>query len=447
MKKSILAILLLIFSFSSSFGQTWSAVGGGINKDVFALCVYNGNLFAAGIFDSAGGKPANSIAEWNGTAWSTLGTGINGSVYALCVYNGNLCAGGLFDTAGGVAVNNIAVWNGTNWSALGKGTDSTVNAIKEYNGDLYAGGDFDSAGGILVNYIAVWNGSNWGSLGTGTNSDVNTLLVEYNGTLCVGGGFTIAGGSSANYISTWNGTSWNSIGGGITAPTYAVCEYNDSLYAGEDHPYCLCNYNTANYLQEWNGTSWFSSGFSGSYGGDASFKGFNSFAVYDSTLYVGGALTPHGGPSWFGIPILVLSSWSGTSWVSEIGNLNSGDVAFSLCVYNGNLYAGGLLYIGSVRTNIVELTLPTGINDIKPNNSINSYPNPSNGKFTIQSSVVNVQSIVEIYNVLGEKIYSQYSLPNTQYQIDLSKEPSGIYFYRVTTEKGELIGNGKLIIQ
>src|SRR5204863_176191 len=49
---------------------------------------------------TAGGTPANYIAKWNGTSWSALGSGMNSSVYALSLSGTNVYAGGLFTTAG-----------------------------------------------------------------------------------------------------------------------------------------------------------------------------------------------------------------------------------------------------------------------------------------------------------------------------------------------------------
>jgi OOP family OmpA-OmpF porin len=76
------------------------------------------------------------------------------------------------------------------------------------------------------------------------------------------------------------------------------------------------------------------------------------------------------------------------------------------------------------------------------------WPNPSDGKFTIESTVGSGKSSVEIYNMLGEKVYSE-TLRQAQGDniINLQSQPDGLYLYRVISEKGELIGSGKLIIQ
>src|SRR5579863_8442604 len=105
--------------------QTWSTLGSGTDGVLYALTIYNGNLYAGGNFTMAGGNSASNIAEWNGTNWSALGAGVNSYVQALAVYNGNLVAGGNFTTAGRDSAYYIAMWDGTNWSTLGGGMNGT----------------------------------------------------------------------------------------------------------------------------------------------------------------------------------------------------------------------------------------------------------------------------------------------------------------------------------
>ncbi len=101
----------------------------------------------------------------------------------------------------------------------------------------------------------------------------------------------------------------------------------------------------------------------------------------------------------------------------------------------------------------------TGIEPLKENNiGLEVFPNPSAGRLTIAfSGTQNVLSgRVEIYNVLGEKVLKQI-LRSTQPArtgtggddkvIDLTNQPNGIYLYRVISDTGNLIGEGKVIIQ
>jgi len=100
-------------------------------------------------------------------------------------------------------------------------------------------------------------------------------------------------------------------------------------------------------------------------------------------------------------------------------------------------------------TNNIYVSLCTGIAEIGLNNSIVLYPNPNNGKFnlTISNSQLGITNQVEVYNMLGEKVYTkQVTIDNSQFTIDLSNNSSGIYLYRVLTETGDFVAGGKFII-
>jgi len=94
---------------------------------------------------------------------------------------------------------------------------------------------------------------------------------------------------------------------------------------------------------------------------------------------------------------------------------------------------------------------PLGINTILENNgSISLYPNPNNGKFELQivnAKLLMVNGVMEVYNMLGKKVYSQLTINNSQLTIDLFSQPNGVYLYRVVDADNSLIGQGKLIIQ
>ena len=84
----------------------------------------------------------------------------------------------------------------------------------------------------------------------------------------------------------------------------------------------------------------------------------------------------------------------------------------------------------------------TGINNYDSQNQISISPNPSTGIFIIQSS--NKISNIEISNLIGEKIYSSVLYSNKS-EIDLTKQPQGIYFIKINSEKGT--DTKKIIIQ
>ena len=116
-------------------------------------------------------------------------------------------------------------------------------------------------------------------------------------------------------------------------------------------------------------------------------------------------------------------------------------------------YPGKFVLTGSSNNNLLIIRQDTSNNILTVNNSLKTpentslYPNPNNGSFTI--SLLNINNIcnIEIYNVLGEKIFSKSTIENSLLTINLYGQPQGIYFYRVLKETGELSGSGKLVIE
>jgi len=113
-----------------------------------------------------------------------------------------------------------------------------------------------------------------------------------------------------------------------------------------------------------------------------------------------------------------------------------------------NPYIKNQLWVNSFGNGIEMGIVPTpsGIDQLQVNSgSVIVYPNPSKGTFTI-SNIEQGTSNIEVYNMLGEKVYS--SVLNTGInQIVMSNEENGVYLCRVLTKDGSLVGTGKLIIQ
>ena len=160
-------------------GQQWRGLDDGLAEPtiVDALAIDGaGNLYAGGAFTriSHGNVPANQVARWDGQQWQTLGSGVAfvGSSYypatvsALAVDSqGVLYAGGLFNRAGGQPANYIARWDGSHWAPLGAGLDGPATQWFNWayalllldDGQLFVGGHFDTAGEISSRNIALWS--------------------------------------------------------------------------------------------------------------------------------------------------------------------------------------------------------------------------------------------------------------------------------------------------
>lgn len=288
-------------------GTTWHPFGSGMTDDfsqtyeyVCALTVYNGELFAGGLFYRAGGIKSRSLARWNGTTWNSFGNLYTSYerppyVYALLNYNGQLIVAGNFASP----ASNIACWNGTVWNGLSSGVyynqfnSAVVCSLAGYNGDLVAGGCFLTAGGVTVNHIARWDGTSWRALGSGIGDGYFPYvyaMTAYNGELIAGGYFATAGGVAVNNIARWNGSTWQSLGTGINGIVYALIVYNGELIAGGD--FTTAGGVSVSGVAKWNGTTWKALG-----DGIGGFPRPEAYAltVYNGELIVGGKFTTAGG--------------------------------------------------------------------------------------------------------------------------------------------------------
>src|SRR5581483_5439707 len=137
--------------------------------------------------------------------------------------------------------------------------------------------------------------------------------------------------------------------------------------------------------------------------------------------------------------------FSGDGFWSIQAQLNG---PFGLAAYKDNLYIADQ---GNSR--IRKITKPeiASVNEIdESQNAVSIYPNPSNGIFnlSIRKYQLGIENTIEIYNTLGERIYStKFSTLNSQLSIDISNRPSGLYLYRVLSKEGNVVGEGKLITE
>src|SRR3989475_753370 len=248
----------------------WSDVGGvgmASGYSVSAVAVYNDELYIGGSFPSVNGLAAcQNLCRWNATnGWRAVTgftTGITpGTVFALAVYNGQLYVGGAFLNAGGVAsglCDQICRWNGAAWSDVGGGQingTTTVKALAVYNGELYVGGSFTKVNNsTTMKYFAKFKDSTatWSAVGSSVSTTVYALAV-YKGALHVGGLFTNAANiTGADKIAKWDGTNWSLVGpaSSITNTVWALAPYKGSLYVGGAFSSAAGNTN-ANGIAEW----------------------------------------------------------------------------------------------------------------------------------------------------------------------------------------------------
>lgn len=474
MRKYNLSLGILFCCITYSYAQHWDSLAGGLGgipplDGVNALSIYNGDLYAGGslLYVDSG----LCIGRWNNHSWERVGNGLGyyyppcgactydaPAVYCLTEYKGNLFAGGFYDDTISGGAYSIAQWNEVSWDSVSSGLPGSsllsnqwtdvAYCLAVYQNELYMGGSFQyTNAGTQVNYITRWSGGQWGDVGSGMNGYVFALAV-YNGKLYAGGEFTIAGASPVKNIAMWDGTHWSDVSKGINGMVATLYVFNGKLYAGG--MFDSAGTHRANNITCWNDTIWSPVGTGIAYENTNQYifsSGVYALTNYGPDLCAGGVFDTAGNTSANNIAL-----WDGLTW-SNLGTGINGAVT-ALIEYNGGLIAGGYFDTagGLPANNIAEWISPLGVNNFSGvPGLVKVYPNPSNGQFTIalsHSELVSESQTIEVYNVLGAKVYSaMLNQVQHNYKMNLSNQPNGVYVYRVIDDSGNLVGQGKLVVQ
>jgi hypothetical protein len=229
--------------------------------------------------------------------------------------------------------------------------------------------------------------------------------------------------------------------GGLIYGVYALSVYHNLLYVSG-------SYNTVNNGAAWNGSTWLNPNNAG-YGFGQSTV---ALSVYNGFLLTGG----NGVSTYFDTTFQNIPNIYGCGGCTPCGGTAPDIYVLAVAGYKGNIYAGGSYGNGpgtwgnNAAPYLMEYNGPIGINELKETNAITVFPNPSTGVFTFQfsqSELVEDRSTIDIYNMLGEKVYAaplNFS-KGTSTTISLSDYSAGIYLYRITTKDGNLVSTGKLI--
>ncbi|HTB05832.1 MAG TPA: T9SS type A sorting domain-containing protein [Bacteroidia bacterium] len=132
---------------------------------------------------------------------------------------------------------------------------------------------------------------------------------------------------------------------------------------------------------------------------------------------------------------------------NKLGYSNESENATSITLYNPTGITIGpqqVLYLADAYNNTIrKLTIAPFISP--ESGEVTIYPNPSYGVFNIKLQGINSQAQIEVYNILGQRVY-YVSLNSTITQMDLSTQSKGVYLYRVITSENEIIARGKVIV-
>jgi len=171
--------------------------------------------------------------------------------------------------------------------------------------------------------------------------------------------------------------------------------------------------------------------------------------VNDNKIYVGGQFTTAGGNAAFSIAM-----WDGTTWhplgkgINQANNFVAIATVYSLLGSPDGLYAGGqFTHAGDKYSNMIAhySDFTTGVELINTQNPEDfslsqNYPNPFNPSTKIQFALPKESfTKLEIFNAIGEKVSTlvseNLSAGIYEYEWNAKELSSGIYFYRLITDK------------
>jgi hypothetical protein len=216
-------------------GSSWDTLAGGLTQYphstggvncqsewVHKLIRFQNNIYVSGGFQWVNGKPQGGYAIYNGSTWVyPIIDAPNAMIQDFKVYNGNLYACGLFTKFNNTTCNYIARFDGVSWQPVGdfglfcKGdTPAQINAIEFFNGELYIGGLFDDSTNVTRN-IAKFNGTEWINVSMGIQQGgINAVwdLAVFKNELYIGGRFSASIDIPENCIIKWDGNNFKPVG-------------------------------------------------------------------------------------------------------------------------------------------------------------------------------------------------------------------------------------------
>jgi uncharacterized delta-60 repeat protein len=315
-----------------------------------------------------------------------LGGGFNSSTIFPRNLYGRLYSFGTFDSSFASVFNNNSGYR--------------INCINTLpDSKIIISGTFTAIGSFNAGYIARLN-SNGGldtSFSTNNcNSEVICNQIQNDGKLIIGGAFTLSHGISRNRIARLN--------------------YDGTLDAS----------------------------FNPGTGANGIIRTISIQS--DGKIIIGGDFTTYNGVSSNYVARLNTDGTLDTTF--NIGTGANGIVRTTSIQSDGKIIIGGdfTAYNGIGRNRIARINNTAALSNNRfKKNILNIFPNPSSGYFTLQIDNLIEMKTVEVYTIIGQKIYSK-QLTENESTLDLSNQPKGVYIYKIVGLNREM-ESGKLVIE
>ncbi|MFA4851901.1 MAG: SBBP repeat-containing protein [Bacteroidales bacterium] len=465
---------IFIAKYDPSGSVLWakSAVGNGGNYSPIIIADTLGNIYLTGYFDTEfisfgnttlnnsnndGGTTDIFIAKYNssgniqwaqragglGNDWSnSLISDKNGNIYITGAFNSDTITFGSITLANATTLgypdifitkydsNGNVIWA---QRAGGNDYDGSYSIISDANDNIYITGAFYSpsisfgstiltqtGGGDI--YIAKYNSVGnvlWAKSIYGTGNDVsNNISIDTQGNLYFSGYFK-------NSVITFGDTTLSNIGGSLNI-FIAKCDSSGNvLWARNIQGH---DWDIGKSCTDKNDNAYLAGFF------------FNDTITFDNNTF----LTNAGGSDIF---IAKYDSNGNVIWAKSVGGVNIDGVSSITSDMNGNIFVTGAFFsdfitfggttlsnVGGADVFLAKLGSSIGICEIRSENSVVVFPNPTNNSFTL--SVPPATKQIHILNSLGQIV--QRKIVDRQTSLNFEIKENGIYFIQITTEKQTL---------
>jgi hypothetical protein len=138
------------------------------------------------------------------------------------------------------------------------------------------------------------------------------------------------------------------------------------------------------------------------------------------------------------------TDWDGSNWINDehmVRTYGSNNELLSIEYTKWN--ASSSTWVKEQENTFVHTCLTTAIQDAIHTSSLEIFPNPTNGQFSL-SGLPESGSLV-IYNYSGKVVY-QTNLNATDLKVDLTGQSKGMYFYKINNGAEKTI-QGKIVVE
>ena len=400
-----LYLLFIIFSIENSHSQNnmigWKKQISGTNNTLFSInCIDNDTVVVVG----ANGTILRTIN--GGTQWDSVYSNTSNNLYAIKFTNLNI--GYAIGTNGTILKTSNS---GKNWTNIGINTSMTLLNMHFFNADTgcVVGGNGDvflpiGTKGIL---LKTFNGGiNWIIDSTYNKTLSSVFFFDRDTGYITANRCDYINPDSAFICKTTNGgNTWN-----VTQSTVSPNSYYSNIHFTTPKIGFVSGhtelYKTNDFGFTWNAIS--------------NQMSIRSYQVMDScSLYL----------TWTDMPSGSVYLWDFCN--NQASNIQTNDQLWGVHFIDkdygfaiGWNYTGGIIYKRGIITAVGETD----------NSNLNISPNPFNGKVSIKFNkdfLKNTEYNISIFNSLGKQVIeiskSNFESAN-QFEIDLSKYKSGIYF-------------------